>query len=139
MYSDEKLWHIIDSLASLEAGQTFSTTSQQIVHHGSWSTSLWRTYQGENRRQTIDYLVRILEDAFTYFELHPQEKIMNRLLKAIQGFAKLQFTYNDDEKLVEEICYVCQKESERVILLWENNKSILPDPLYLDGVKKELA
>jgi hypothetical protein len=122
MHDEEKLWQIIDRLGDLQIGDTFSSTTQTIISHRTWATSLWRTYQGENRTQTMNYIVSVLEEAMDRFQLHPEEATMHRLLRAVQGLARLQFTYASDEALSAVIRNKCQYYNERIILLWQNNR-----------------
>lgn len=122
MHDEEKLWQIIDRLGDLQIGDTFSSTTQTIISHRTWATSLWRTYQGENRTQTMNYIVSVLEEAMDRFQLHPEEATMHRLLRAVQGLARLQFTYASDEALSAVIRNKCQDYNERIILLWQNNR-----------------
>lgn len=122
MHDEEKLWQIIDRLGDIQIGDTFSSTTQTIISHRTWATSLWRTYQGENRTQTMNYIVSVLEEAMDRFQLHPEEATMHRLLRAVQGLARLQFTYASDEALSAVIRNKCQDYNERIILLWQNNR-----------------
>lgn len=121
MYDEEKLWQIIDRLGDLQIGDTFSSTTQTIISHRTWATSLWRTYQGENRTQTMNYIISVLEEAMDRFQLHPEEVTMHRLLRAVQGLARLQFTYANDESLSAVVRNKCQDYNERIIHLWQNN------------------
>ena len=79
-------------------------------------------YQGENRRQTVNYLIEVMDQAYSEFELQVSEQAMSLLLHALQGMARLQFTYAQDHVLVAEIRAYCEAYSERVLLLWENNR-----------------
>ena len=88
-------------LATLQPGQTLSSTSMTIIDHNTWSTSLWRTYSGESRKATIGFIKTIFIEALHLCESEPE--LISEIEAALQGFNNLKETYAGDYPTIGEI------------------------------------
>ena len=88
----------LNVISKLTAGKTLSTTSMQIIDHGSWSGALWRRYNGEKRSITVDKIRDILNDAMFALEMatSTSSELETSLEGALIGFTTLIDTYDGD-------------------------------------------
>ena len=108
-------------LAALTPGKTISTSSHQLVEHRSWTTCLWRRYQGENRRQTVSFIYETINQAMEQFENHPTPEQKESLQRALEGVATLTVTYESDQALTEEIRFFCDSNLLTLKNIWDNH------------------
>lgn len=88
-------------LASLSAGKTLSPSTMTILDHNSWSGAVWRTYSGENRKQTLSHIKKIFDDALFLiasedFSQPAFEEILSMFDLAVAGVSTLKETYKGD-------------------------------------------
>lgn len=93
-------------LSEIEIGDTLSTSTMKKIHHNSWSSSLWRTYAGENRSDTVQYIKGLLNETIFVMEFCDDELcflLHDELEKALKGVLNLSVTYERDYYTVSEI------------------------------------
>lgn len=81
-------------IASIEPGQTFSPSYDTPLDHNIWSTTIWRTYNREDRKKSINYIKSVLDEA----RLHVESKEM--ILLALKGLENLKETYKGDYMII---------------------------------------
>lgn len=87
----------LESISRILPGQTYSSKYKVIMDHNSWSTAFWRTYKGENRRTTVEYIELVIDTAI-------RNNVYPPLLKAAtRGIINLQFTYKDDNGIFNKL------------------------------------
>jgi hypothetical protein len=97
----------LDVLSIIKKGDTFSQ-SCGVVKHDSWNTAFWRTYNGENRVKTLNYIRECIEMAYRFAHLFTCEDIIiyRRTLEAIKNLKK---TYKNDNYFKESINQLCKE------------------------------
>ena len=111
-------------IASLQEGQTLSTSSETTVTHNAWLTTLWRTYYSEDRKKSMQYINNAFLNAITLYQSGVD--IKNEITKALQGLEKLKLTYKDDHDLrglVVKIIDDTNVEIEKIKPLGGNDKN----------------
>jgi len=102
-----KILSDLNILSNLSDGHTLSAQTMTIINHKSWSSTLWRTYSGENRKQTISHIKCIFKEALSFLKLSNNLKedldIINSLEHAIKGILTLKQTYSDDFYIISDI------------------------------------
>ena len=92
------------TISSIEKGQTLSTCYETPVTHNSWSTSFSRTYNGEHRKKTINYIKDVFERALIILEdLNKDEGytiLVNLIKDALIGVENLKTTYKGDYYII---------------------------------------
>jgi hypothetical protein len=94
--SFDKILSDLNVITSLTEGMTLSSSSMTVIPHKSWSTSIWRLYSGENRKETIKTIKDIFARALICYTMNPSEKMENALREALQGLETLRDTYKGD-------------------------------------------
>ncbi len=109
--SDKKITIIsnLKILASLTPGQTLSTSSMTIIDHNAWSSSLWRSYARENRKDTITFIKGIFIEAVSILKLYPCKELFDNFEPAFKGFLNLKETYKADYYTIAEIDRIIAK------------------------------
>lgn len=113
----EKIISNLLLLSTLEAGKTLSTSSLTIIDHGSWSSSFWRRYSGENRALTIEFIKGIFLDAINCLDSNYSQELFDKILNALAGFASLKETYKDDATIVAEINNIISSTHGKLFVL----------------------
>jgi len=116
--SDEttKILSDLQVLSLLSVGYTLSAPTMTIINHKSWSGSIWRTYSGENRKQTTSHIRGIFTGALSILKLYslsPQNisndelnicwNIIRAIEPALKGVSSLKETYTGDFYTIAEI------------------------------------
>lgn len=106
MSGQDRIGKIISDLkvlSLLSTGQTLSSSTMTIIPHNAWSSSVWRRYAGEDRKQTIAHIKGIFTEAITILKFNYNLDIVNSLEPAIKGFSSLKETYKGDYYTIAEI------------------------------------
>lgn len=88
--SIDELSNILSKLSLIKTGDTFTCSTNQVVDHSTWYSSLTRRYYREDRKGTVSYIKDVLEQATPHATLH------NDIKNAILGLQNLQLTYKND-------------------------------------------
>ena len=96
-------------ISTLQKGQTFSPISRQNIDHNSWSCTLWRSYNKENRKSTISYIRERFMEVLDYYHLNKNSEILITLDEALIGFQNLKETYKGDYAIIGEINSVLEE------------------------------
>ncbi|HSW77008.1 MAG TPA: ankyrin repeat domain-containing protein [Candidatus Saccharimonadales bacterium] len=118
----EEISTILNEIASIQTGQTFSPLTNKPTDHGTWSSSVYRRYYGEDRGSMLTYLKQVYTRAF---ELNIDTNY------TIIGLEYLQKTYAYDFVIVGMI--------ETLIQQIRNQVLIIPPHVYdlFDAVKEQ--
>jgi len=110
MITQERINGIIGELKVLSGitpGKTLSPTTMTIVDHDRWMGSVWRTYAGENRTQTIIHIRGILLEALSVVKIIGEKEnkmdIIVSIETALHGIGFMKETYKDDYYVIAEI------------------------------------
>lgn len=119
-------------ISTIKPGQTFSKISKTVVDHKSWSTSLWRTFYRENRRETITYIHTCLQQAVDIYiyQLHRGEDdqiLRTYILMSLVGFNNMTKTYWEDFSSTTEIERIIRETTRRID---ESSSLFLPTPTH---------
>jgi hypothetical protein len=90
-------------IGSLQPNQTLSSSTMSIIDHGTWSSSLWRKYAGESRKDTINFIRNIFLDAIAIFEIDESHELILAIDEGVRGFTNLEETYRGDYLTIAEI------------------------------------
>lgn len=104
----DELKERLSLVASLSPGDTVSTTGWTIVNHTYWSTSFYRTYNGESRSTTLEGLRDLFCSSCEEARLHPE------IERALVGLESLKATYSTDLAHVTEIDDLIRSVRERM-------------------------
>lgn len=103
---EERVSKIIKDLTTISMllpGKTLSSSSMTIIDHNSWTTTLWRTYSGENRKETIQFIMGILYEAINIYLLSPNVVLGTAIDSALDGFETMKETYKTDYYIIADI------------------------------------
>src|SRR3972149_10231129 len=103
MSGQDKKNRIISDLsiiASLTPGKTLSNSTMTVIDHNTWSSSIWRRYAGEDRKNTIGTIKGILTEATSFCNLSPSDEIIVNIEASLTGFSSLKETYKGDYYLI---------------------------------------
>jgi hypothetical protein len=110
MIGQDRINNIINQLkiiSGLTPGKTLSTSTMTIIDHNTWSGSAWRTYAGENRKQTIMQIKAIFTEALSIIKLSSNRENNKDVVISIEmglyGVNSLKETYKDDYYIISEI------------------------------------
>ena len=84
-------------IANLQSGQTISVKHKCIQDKNSWSTTFYRTWGGESRKDSIDKSIEIIESAFNVIQADFSYNLFNLIKDALRGFKTMLVTYNGDD------------------------------------------
>lgn len=90
-------------VSSLRPGKTLSSSTMTIVGHEDWSTKIWRTYSRENRKDTINFIKNIFNEAIAILSISPSQDLFTSISNAAIGFGHLRETYKGDYYIIAEI------------------------------------
>lgn len=90
-------------VSSLQSGQTLSASTMTVIAHGSWSSSMWRKYAGESRKDTISSIKNIFMEAILILETNPSQDLIFAIDEGLKGFNNLKETYQGDYLTIVEI------------------------------------
>ena len=90
----------INLIENLKEGYTISVKNKTLVYHNSWYTTIWRTYSGENRNITLEYIKNTIIEMIN-------NKI--KISKAVIGFLTLNETYKKDKNFIVSFLNVKDK------------------------------
>ena len=119
----ERIISDLSVLASLRGGQTLSTSTMKVLTHKNWSSAAWRTYSGENRKDTINFIKGILNEALDICDLsssHDLEKvdiIVANIESSLKGFSMLKTTYSGDYYIISDIDRIINDTKRRLSLI----------------------
>lgn len=89
-------------LAKINPGDTISFTREvfEISPHQSWSTAVWRYYNGEDRRSMLDKIRTCLYEAMAQINRTlPRDRILIKLMdEALTGIENLKVTYQPKDE-----------------------------------------
>lgn len=109
------LIELLNTIANIQPGQTFSTSYKDVISH-NWRTGLYRKYYKEDRRETIEFIKDLMEQALS-------EQLKPEILKALNGLEQLKQTYHGDDITIGQIS-----------VLITNIKRKLHDPEYVISI-----
>src|SRR5437868_1925976 len=132
---NDELQVILEQIAKIKPGDTFSASYNQPVQHNVWSTTATRTWYRESRQGTLTYLKHIFETALQCKVMIPMAK------EAMQGLENLKYTYHNDSAIIndiDELITVVYKQlnqynvdkHEFFVALEKNNQSFVEAYLY---------
>lgn len=112
----------LSTIASIEKGQTLSTSYEATLTHNSWSTSFMRTYNGEHRRKTVDYIKDIFERSIAIaLELKKDlasyesyDILINAIKAALLGVENLKTTYKGDHYIIGLINTMIEETTKHI-------------------------
>jgi hypothetical protein len=87
------------TISTLTDGTTLSPSYDQVVTHNSWSTAIWRRYQGDSRKTTVIYIRDTLNCALELLKIGSeadQLTLKSYITQALTGFSHLKNTYKGD-------------------------------------------
>lgn len=93
-------------ISELKPGDTISSNYSMIMNHKSWYSSFWRTYSGDTRMNTIEWIKNTFDMASKTF----LDK--NLFKNALIGVNNLCITYENDESIKQEIEELIKKYTE---------------------------
>lgn len=96
----EDILNKLKVIAAIEKGQTFSNAYDIPLDHNVWSTTIWRTYNREDRKKSINSIKNILENAYIMYCQNYDITIMNAIMDALNGLANLKSTYKGDHMII---------------------------------------
>ena len=116
-----KLLSDLEILASIQEGQTLSTSNMTVVDHNSYSTAFWRSLTGENRQLVISTVRNILTQALSYQERHYSNDLYQSVISAIAGVHNLSGTYGkrNDQVTASKFCLIANSTTKQLNLLRE--------------------
>jgi len=123
----------LNVLASLRPGLTLSTSTMSVIDHNSWSSSLWRTYNNENRKDTIGFIKTILTEAISILQLNFSNDLLIAIELALNGFSHLKETYKGDYYTIAEINTIINTIRYQITQIsqsYSGNSSITTDPTF---------
>lgn len=138
LHTDDRIIQIINNLnvvSQLKPGSTLSTSTMTIVDHTAWSGSVWRTYAGENRNQTIACIKRVFLEALTILKINNQEEsnsyrdVKIGLETGILGLLSLKETYKGDYYLIGEIDTIIESTNKELLQLCSKKELSLNNSL----------
>jgi len=97
---NEDILHKLKVIACIEKGQTFSTAYDTPLDHNIWSTTIWRTYNREDRKKSINAIKSILEQAYSLYCENYDITIMNSIMTSLNGLENLKTTYKGDHMII---------------------------------------
>ena len=95
-------------LSLLRVNQTLSTSSMTIIPHNAWSSSVWRRYAGEDRKQTISFIKGIFVEALAILKFNPSQNVFDCIEPALKGFASMKETYRGDYYTIAEVDHIIE-------------------------------
>ena len=98
-----RLVSLLETISLIQPGDTFSTTTGEIINHNTWGSSFWRRYNGENRADSIKYIENIFQSAIKYLNTNFDASIAELLGKSLLSFSNLKITYNTDYYIKADI------------------------------------
>jgi hypothetical protein len=101
-------------ISEIRSGYTLSPTTMSIIDHNSWSTSFWRSYSGETRKNTIATIKTIFNDAIRLLEIDPTQELILAIDEGLRGFGNLRDTYREDYLLIAELNRITDDISRRI-------------------------
>jgi ankyrin repeat protein len=96
----EDIINKLNVIASIKKDQTFSDAYDIPLDHNIWSTTLWRTYNREDRKKSINSINTILDQAYTLYTESYDSNIMNMIMAALSGLENLKITYKGDHMII---------------------------------------
>lgn len=110
----DKILSDLRQLSLLEPGKTLSVSTMTVVDHGSWSSSIWRRYAREDRKQTLAHIRAIFSEALSLLELAPSTDLANSFEPALRGVSHLKETYRGDYYVIGEINRIIETTQARL-------------------------
>jgi hypothetical protein len=118
-----KLLGDLKILSSLTPGKTISESTMSVIDHNTWSGTFWRTYAGENRKQTVAYVKGILLEALSILKLYDGNSYNNEIFisleTATRGFAFLKETYKGDYYIIADIDSIIESIKKELQIIRE--------------------
>lgn len=90
-------------ISCLKPGKTLSTSTMTVIDHGSWATTFWRTYKGENKKETVNFIKNIFDNAVKTFQDNGSEDLLKQINDALEGFETLKETYKGYTTTIKDI------------------------------------
>lgn len=90
----------LDLIISLKEGQTISAYYETVMEHDSYYTSFWRSYSGDNRHNTLDFIRSVFDLAKAYRYI---PEVKQKFSQALKKEAELKATYKDSEEFCQNI------------------------------------
>lgn len=112
-------------ISTITSGKTLCVTSMTVVSHNSWSSSFYRTYNGENRKNTLETIKRIILEGIELSNKFPEEQVYYHIENALIGLSNLKETYKDDFYIVSDIdtfLETVRKPSAEIVPIKETEK-----------------
>lgn len=89
-------------LSNISEGETYSYVSNKNMVHNSYMTSIYRSYNGENRSDMYQKLEEILLTAANIYLEEKSKDILLLIKGAMKGINNLMVTYKSDKNLKEK-------------------------------------
>lgn len=112
--TSEDILSKLKMIASIEKGQTFSPSYDTPLDHNIWSTSIWRTYNREDRKKSINYIKNILEQAYQLYYINSDSKIIEMMSSALQGLDNLKVTYKGDFMIIGLVNTILEDYTKKI-------------------------
>jgi hypothetical protein len=138
-FNKSVLLYKLSLVSDITAGKTISTSDPDhwyLLEHKSWSSSIWRTYSGEKRKDTVEEIEKLFKECFQLLSENTDQEIIDALRKARFGFSMLKNTYEKDYSIIGKIESILQ-DSEKA-LEWFALEHITTTNAKENALKKEI-
>lgn len=130
-------------IGMVEKGEKIDVKSLRI-HTNSTLDSFWRTWFGENRTNTLDFLTTTVTRAFEILDYHLENNtssskticktVICDLVGSILGMINLKSTYNRDKKFLCQIQTLIQTIEVKLKDIRDKHEDIFPKNIKLDDL-----
>ena len=114
-------------ISTLEINDTLCITIEKKMKHKSIITGIWRTYYGDDRIKTIEWISNVISESIEHIETIKKYKVLYKRIKvdsrysemildlselirrAIVGLTNLKITYEEDEMIKNKIDEIVSK------------------------------
>lgn len=113
---NEDIIHKLNVIAAIEKGQTFSDAYDTPLDHNIWSTTLWRTYNREDRKKSVNCIKNILDQGYTLYNTTYDVSVIEALKLALIGLENLKVTYKGDHIILGFINTIIDDYKKKLVL-----------------------
>lgn len=111
--NDSDLLHNIEVIKRIEPGDKISVDSNERlqIDPPSFLTSFFRTYTGQNRTQSLEYVDRVITSAM----LSNDREILDGMSEIMTGLLNLRKTYIQNVPIFSDLDTVLKNEARRLL------------------------
>ena len=124
MFDKEELRKRFSVFFELTPGKTLSTSSLCVLEHNSWYTAFSRTYQGENWKETFDFIDETVNAAIRYVEELDDAEVLSWLRNFQVNLGNLQQTYEKKADALNKIKDILRRINDLFIKINDRRSQI---------------